>query len=628
MNQDASSPTRCPKCGAAVPKNAAHGLCPRCVFAKAVAVTGGPAIDPPDVASVRAAFPHLEVLSLIGAGGMGAVFKARQPQLDRVVALKLLVSEQTDEDRFAERFQREAQALARLSHPHIVTIHDFGKAGGFYYLLMEYVDGVNLRQATAAGRLAPEQALAVVPPICEALQYAHERGIVHRDIKPENLLLDRRGVLKIADFGIARILGAIDSAPDSSATSGNLTHVDTLGTPSYMAPEQRTAPATVDHRADIYSLGVVLYELLTGELPKHNIEPPSGKVQIDVRLDEIVLRALSETPERRYNTALEFKTQLAAVTSQVPDAEQLSPAPLQNDQLKDEQQAMARKTWRASRPFLGASAALLMLAAICVAPWLLLPPEYFAKVTLETEQQQVGYPSAGRYKPAQYDPAFYEMEMQRMRKTAVLGPVIRQLGLVMMYSQNDRELQLEEVYQLLGRDIDTKHIRNTGLIEVGVYNTDPQLAERTANAIAVSYRRQQIEDVQRLLEFGNYQAKEFLSQVRKTANNDMMNMAQLREQTGLVDSDPESVVVAGQMADGANSSADVEEYANMKGRYISAKKLLEAAELEFAQARINQEIGSEPVRIWQSAEIPSSPIPFSPKRLIVRVKRWFAELRG
>src|ERR1700754_3349447 len=135
MNPVPPAPSVCQQCGAPVPADAAHGLCPRCVFAKAMTATGGGPIDPPDIESIRAAFPQFEVLSLVGAGGMGAVYKVRQPQLDRFVALKILAPERTDDARFAERFQREAQAVARLNNPHIVTIHDFGKTGGFYFLL-------------------------------------------------------------------------------------------------------------------------------------------------------------------------------------------------------------------------------------------------------------------------------------------------------------------------------------------------------------------------------------------------------------------------------------------------------------------------------------------------------------
>ena len=253
---------------------------------------------PPSREAVAAAFPQFEILEMIGQGGMGCVFKARQPQLDRFVALKILPEALARDSAFAERFGREARALAALNHPNIVTVHDFGESGGFYFLLMEFVDGVNLRQALHAGRFTPEQALAVVPPICEALQFAHDRGIVHRDIKPENLLLDKAGRVKIADFGIAKIVQGSEQAITEQP----------LGTPRYAAPEQ--ARHSADHRADIYSLGVVLYEMLTGETPGPKLDPPSSKVQLDVRLDKVVLRALEKSPELRWQTAAEFSTRL------------------------------------------------------------------------------------------------------------------------------------------------------------------------------------------------------------------------------------------------------------------------------------------------------------------------------
>jgi serine/threonine protein kinase len=154
---------------------------------------------------------------------------------------------------------------------------------------MEYVDGLNLRQLERAGRLSPPEALKLVPQICEALQFAHDAGIVHRDIKPENILLDKTGRVKIADFGIAKILG-------SDQVRQTFTQGQVLGTPHYMAPEQVERPQEVDRRADIYSLGVVFYEMLTGELPLGKFAPPSWKVQVDVRLDEVVLRALEKEP--------------------------------------------------------------------------------------------------------------------------------------------------------------------------------------------------------------------------------------------------------------------------------------------------------------------------------------------
>ena len=225
---------------------------------------------------------------------------------------------------FAERFAREAQALAALNHPNIVTIFDFGQAGGFYFLLMEFVDGVNLRQLLRSRKFSPEEALAIVPPLCDALQFAHDRGIVHRDIKPENLLLDKAGRIKVADFGIARMLGGDPAGPltpdekASEVRGQELTQNTAMGTPGYSAPEQRSDPRQVDSRADIYSLGVVFYEMLTGELPGKAIEPPSRKVQIDVRLDEIVLRALEKLPELRFQQVSEVKTLLETISTSHP----------------------------------------------------------------------------------------------------------------------------------------------------------------------------------------------------------------------------------------------------------------------------------------------------------------------
>src|ERR1700722_7290462 len=233
---DSPSP-KCPQCGAPLPAVAPAGLCPNCLMALNLqtdtAFTGdSPSVQPPlPPEQIAPHFPQLEILACLGRGGMGVVYKARQKTLNRIVALKLLAPERVGDANFAARFAREAQALAALNHPNIVTIYDFGQAGGFYYLLMEFVDGVNLRQAMSAGRFTPEQALAIVPPVCEALQYAHEHGIVHRDIKPENLLVDKEGRVKIADFGIAKMLHAAGS--DSGFTDSQ-----PAGTPQYMAPEQ------------------------------------------------------------------------------------------------------------------------------------------------------------------------------------------------------------------------------------------------------------------------------------------------------------------------------------------------------------------------------------------------------
>ena len=311
-------------------------MCPKCLMAAAAVSTeagqtGGKRPEPPSLERLAAAFPQLEVMEFIGQGGMGAVYKARQKQLDRIVALKVLPPGIGGDPSFAERFTREAKALAKLMHPNIVTLFEFGQADGIYYLLMEFVDGVSLGQLLRASRVSPREALAIVPQICDALQYAHDQGIVHRDIKPENILMDRRGRVKVADFGLAKLVAAnalltpslspSDSQwqmADGKGQSAPLTGAGKImGTPNYMAPEQAEHPGEVDHRADIYALGVVFYQMLTGELPGKRMEPPSKKVQIDVRLDEVVMRALEKDPERRYSQASVLKTQVETIVTEM-----------------------------------------------------------------------------------------------------------------------------------------------------------------------------------------------------------------------------------------------------------------------------------------------------------------------
>ena len=349
-------PPKCPQCGTPLPSGALAGFCPACLLragAAADTVTEGkqPAFMPPSVAELAPLFPQLEILELIGKGGMGAVYKARQKQLDRIVALKILPPGIGKDAAFAERFTREAKALAKLNHPGIVTLYEFGKVGSrrgneaeagsagamnppphvggyeIYFFLMEFVDGVNLRQLLQAGRISAREALAIVPQICDALQFAHDQGIVHRDIKPENILLDRRGRVKVADFGLAKIVGEPLSRPldtlspsdgERAGERGAPVLTDAgkvMGTPQYMSPEQMERPQEVDHRADIYALGVVFYQMLTGELPGKKLEAPSKKVSIDVRLDEVVLRALEKKPELRYQQASVLKTQVETILS-------------------------------------------------------------------------------------------------------------------------------------------------------------------------------------------------------------------------------------------------------------------------------------------------------------------------
>ncbi len=310
--------------------------------ATTTALPGPGRFVPPTPAELSAILPDLEFLALIGQGGMGAVYRARQKRLDRIVAVKVLPQELGQDPAFAARFEREALALARLNHPHLVTIHDVGRAGGWCYLVMEFVDGASLRQVMRTGRLAPAEALALVPQLCDALQYAHDAGVVHRDIKPENILLDQRGRVKIADFGLAKLADPAGKDSTDAARAAALTATGSvLGTVHYMAPEQVEGARTVDHRADIFSLGVVIYEMLTGSLPLGRFEPPSRRVQIDVRLDEVVLRALEKDPDKRYQKA--SQVQQAVDAAGRPESSATVPLPPSAD----------RKTSKKSQEFDG-----------------------------------------------------------------------------------------------------------------------------------------------------------------------------------------------------------------------------------------------------------------------------------
>ena len=346
------NPETCKQCGQPMAGESPEGLCARCLLSVAMKESDAPApgdasateptqispeprdaAAPPkpmpdipdigDAAEVARRLPQFEIIELLGRGGMGVVYKARQLNLDRLVALKILPPVDALTPDFVERFRREARSLAKLSHPNIVGVHDFGESGGLYYFAMEFVDSVNLRDMIRSGKMKPEEALAVVPKICDALQFAHEEGVVHRDVKPENILIDKRGRVKIADFGLAKLLRR--ELTDHTLTMSGMT----LGTPRYMAPEQLDKPETVDHRADIYSLGVVFYEMLTGEVPMGRFAPPSEKVRIDVRLDEIVLHALERDADRRYQHVSQMRDDVEKVTSkpQVAPAAAAAPAP-------------------------------------------------------------------------------------------------------------------------------------------------------------------------------------------------------------------------------------------------------------------------------------------------------------
>jgi tRNA A-37 threonylcarbamoyl transferase component Bud32 len=271
--------------------------------------------EPPSPDSLQAQLFSYDVVRLLGKGGMGAVYEGRQRNLDRRVAIKLMPrelyrSEEGAGYQFEERFHREAKAMARLDHPSIVGVYDFGKtAREDYFLAMEFVDGMDIHHYlhTVGGKLGSADAAAIVSHVLDALAYAHEHGIVHRDIKPANVLINRAGKVKVADFGLAKRSPGPGAEDLPILTLPNMA----MGTPDYAAPEITKAGATPDHRIDLYAVGVMFHELLTGEVPRGRWRPPSDRVEgIDPRLDKVVEKALQSEPADRYATAQEFRKEL------------------------------------------------------------------------------------------------------------------------------------------------------------------------------------------------------------------------------------------------------------------------------------------------------------------------------
>ncbi|MDZ4288805.1 MAG: serine/threonine-protein kinase, partial [Prosthecobacter sp.] len=242
--------------------------------------------------------PQYEMHAVIGVGGMGAVYKGRQAALDRWVAIKLLPVSAAQNAEDAQRFIKEARSMARLVHPHIVAVFDFGQTrDGHLYLVMEYVEGSDLHRRTRAREVTTERARQVIFQICDALQFAHDRGVIHRDIKPANILITDQWQAKLADFGLARELSGIPNSDEPE-----------YGTPDYTAPERLIVGAVVDHRADIYALGVVMHEMLTGKTP-HALGTEAGK-GLPQEFATVVSRCLLPNPDRRFQRAAEIKTAL------------------------------------------------------------------------------------------------------------------------------------------------------------------------------------------------------------------------------------------------------------------------------------------------------------------------------
>lgn len=249
----------------------------------------------PIVEEVESLFPAYNVHALIACGGMGAVYQATQKSLDRVVAIKILPREFSTDEAFRTGFEAEAKAMAKLNHPNLIGVYDFGEVSGMLYIIMEYVAGKSLFHSANAVALDPDEASRIVADVCRGLAHAHEFGILHRDIKPSNILLDPQASPKIGDFGLARAL-------ESQIEEGE----QIFGTPGYTAPEVVEPPFTIDHRADIFSVGVMLHELLVGKLPSADTRPPSQICGCSPRFDEIVKKATNPDPNQRYSSANDF----------------------------------------------------------------------------------------------------------------------------------------------------------------------------------------------------------------------------------------------------------------------------------------------------------------------------------
>jgi tRNA A-37 threonylcarbamoyl transferase component Bud32 len=275
----------CRCCNAPIPAETQGSTCPECgcnFDAPGFADTGEAPLTPPTPAELGPLFPGLEILEVAGQGGMGTIYKARQPQLDRTVALKILSPELGRDPAFAQRFSREAQALAKLNHSNIVSIFDFGQAGGFFYFLMEYVDGVTLRALIDQRQIHAEESLRVVIEICHALQYAHEEGIVHLDIKPSNILFDKKGRVKIADFGLAQLIGKRgqgDGRQQPDHRGDGHSHVHGAGT---SGAANEGGPAGGHLRPG----GGALRNAHRANCRGNRFAPPSFKAGVDPRLDQ------------------------------------------------------------------------------------------------------------------------------------------------------------------------------------------------------------------------------------------------------------------------------------------------------------------------------------------------------
>lgn len=257
-------------------------------------------------------FGVYEIVAPLGEGGMGAVYKAYQPAMERFVAVKVLSRTLAESNEFTSRFQREAILLAQLQHPHILPVFDYGQKDGYSYIVMPFLQNGTLAELLHARRRTLSEIHQIMTQIGGALGYAHARGMIHRDVKPSNVLIDEQGNCLLTDFGLARM---IQASSDSLTSAGAI-----MGTPAYMSPEQGKGDS-VDGRSDLYSLGVIFYEMLTGQVPyqdnfpmmvviKHIRDPlPSARAlapELNDAIERVVNKSLAKEPNERYQTAEDF----------------------------------------------------------------------------------------------------------------------------------------------------------------------------------------------------------------------------------------------------------------------------------------------------------------------------------
>lgn len=305
------------RCGVLVAPSQTAGICPRCLLGEGLGLAALSSVGlgdflPPEPEDLALLFPEFDISVLIGRGGMGAVYRARDRELDRPVAIKILPPEVARDLEFQERFRQEASTLANLNHPNIVTLHGAGEREGYFFFVMEFIEGMDLAHLLMREeRLPVANAVDIGAQLCDALDYSHGQGIVHRDIKPANILIDAAGRVKVADFGLAKILDG-DGQPLPALTR---TH-SSMGTIQYMAPEQAAGATHLDHRVDIYAIGAVMYEVLTGAVPAGVFDRPSEKVPgLNRSFDDVILCAMSSEPERRFQSVAEVKSGLIGAST-------------------------------------------------------------------------------------------------------------------------------------------------------------------------------------------------------------------------------------------------------------------------------------------------------------------------